>query len=194
MEKKQITLIIGSILGLFAFLSIAYLLTSKPSASFFPEVAKAAESDHIKWSPNNKIVLMEFSDFQCGGCASFAGALQALHADKEFLDTVESNITFVYRHFPLDDIHPNARAASQAAEAAALQKAFYPMHDMLFARQSEWSELSDPFPTFVEYATALELDIEKFTETYNSQAVKDSIAEDYQTGITALIVFRWHFV
>ena len=187
MEKKQITLILGSILGLFAFLTVAYLLTSKPEVSSFPAVATASESDHVKWAPESDIVLMEFSDFQCPGCAAFASAIQGLHADEQFVKEGESRITFVYRHFPLDDIHPNARVAAQAAEAAGLQDAFYPMHDMLFARQDEWSGEDDPMPFFIEYATALELDIDTFTEAYNSQVVKDSIAEDYQTGIAAQV-------
>lgn len=187
MEKKQITLILGSILGLFAFLAVAYMLTSKPEVSFFPEVAKASKSDHVKWAPKSDIVLMEFSDFQCPGCASFSAAIQALHTDEQFVKEVEPFITFVYRHFPLDDIHPNARVAAQAAEAAALQDAFYPMHDMLFARQDEWSEESDPMPVFLEYALALELDIERFTTDYQSQAVKDRIAKDYQSGIDAQV-------
>ena len=187
MGKKQITLILGSILGLFAFLTVAYLLTSKPEVSLFPAVATASESDHVTWAPKSNIVLMEFSDFQCPGCAAFARAIQTLHTDEQFVKEVESHITFVYRHFPLDDIHPNARVAAQAAEAAGLQDAFYPMHDMLFARQDEWSEQDDPMPFFIEYATALELDIDTFTEAYNSQVVKDSIAEDYQTGIAAQV-------
>jgi len=187
MEKKQIMLFLGSFLGIVAFLSLAYMLTSKPQATVFPELAKVSQSDHVKWSPNGSIILMEFSDFQCPGCGALAGAIQSLQTDEQFVKEVKPHITFIYRHFPLDSIHPNARAAAQAAEAAGVQDAFFPMHDMLFARQSEWSKQDDPLPLFLEYAQALELDTKQFTADYHSQKVADAIQKDYQSGIEAQV-------
>src|SRR5690606_8652134 len=95
---------------------------------------------------------------------------------------VTENVTFVYRHFPLDAAHPNAREAAYAAEAAGKQGKFFEMHDVLFEKQSEWSPLPDPKETFIGYAEALKLDIEKFTTDMDSKEVQDKVQNDFLSG------------
>lgn len=172
----------GSVVAMFILLYGAYYATSKPAQTFFENLTTVKSSDHVKWSSQKKIILYEFSDFQCPACGAYYGMVKSFEADpanKGILDQV----TFVYRNFPLDQAHPNARNAAHAAEAAARQNAFFPFHDVLFESQTEWSETGDPYPLFEKYATDMKLDIAQFKADYSSDAVKEKVQNDYLSGI-----------
>ena len=85
---------------------------------------------------------------------------------------------FVYRHFPLTQIHKNAQISAQAAEAAGIQDKFWQMHDKLFETQTQWQGLADPKETFAKYSEDLGMDKEKFVADLDSQVVKDIVAND----------------
>jgi protein-disulfide isomerase len=87
-------------------------------------------------SPNAKVVVAEFSDFQCPFCKRFVDTTLA-HIRAELGDQVG----LAFLNFPLTSIHPNAGNAALVAQCAAEQGKFWPMHDLLFARQSEWESL-----------------------------------------------------
>lgn len=183
METKKILLIIGSVIGLFIFLFVAYTLTSQPKQTYFENLTKISETDHTKWSKNNKIILTEYSDFQCPACATYFDLLNGLDETSPDNKEIFDNVTFMYRNFPLDQIHPNAREAAWAAEAAGMQNAFFPYHDILFSRQSEWAEMGDPSEIFVKYAEELKLDVEQFKKDAASDAVKEKVQNDYLSGM-----------
>jgi len=185
MQPKQLFIIIGSVLALFGFLLGTYMLTSTPKETFFESLKTIKKSDHSKWASGKKIV-MEYSDFQCPACGSYYSILKTFEEDPANADLMKE-FTFVYRNFPLDQIHPNAREAAYAAEAAALQNKFFPFHDVLFEKQGEWSELGDPSALFETYAKDLTLDIEKFKSDYSSDAVKEKVQNDYLSGIEASV-------
>jgi len=84
-----------------------------------------------------KVTIVEWSDFQCPACK------QAQYLVKEILGQYPDDVRLVYRHFPLVQIHKNALAAAELAEAAAAAGKFWQMHDLLFERQSEWAEDKD---------------------------------------------------
>jgi len=90
----------------------------------------------------------------------------------------------VYRHFPLTQLHANAQAAAQAAQAAALQGKFWQMHDLLFENQNKWSGQSNAGArgTFETYAAGLGLDMEKFKRDRDSSAVTAKIQTDLESG------------
>lgn len=88
--------------------------------------------DLLPSSSGEKIVLMEFSDFECPFCGRFARETSG-RIEREFVATGE--VAYVFRHFPLRSIHPHAMSASIAAECARTQGKFREMHDMLFAHQ-----------------------------------------------------------
>lgn len=180
-SKKQLFIIIGSVVAMFALLYGAYAFTSQPTQTFFEQLTTVKESDHTKWS-RGKTVFIKYSDFQCPACASYQSIIKDFEADPEN-KKITDQVTFVYRNFPLDQIHPNAREAAYAAEAAASQNAFYPFHDVLFEKQSEWSDVGDPYPLFEKYATDLNLDPEKFKSDYESDAVKEKVQNDYLSGV-----------
>jgi len=83
--------------------------------------------------------------------------------------------TFVYRHFPLIGIHPNAEFAARAAEAAGKQGKFWEMHDLLFEKQDEWAKAPDVESKFESYATLLNISIEQFKTDWVSKEVKDFV-------------------
>lgn len=122
-----------------------------------------------------KVTIVEFSDFQCPACGALYPTLHAI------LNDYQGKVTFVYRQYPLP-MHKNAMVAAEAAEAAGAQGKFKDMHDMLFEKQSEWSESSKPKEIFAQYAQALGLDVEKFRQAVDAQAFKDKIARDQQDG------------
>ena len=187
MNNKNLIVIL-SILGLFAFLFFAYKLTSTPQKSVYPEVNVVKSTDHVKWSKDKKNILVEYSDLQCPACKSFHEVIKAqLEATGPGKIDVTKSITFVYRHYPLLQIHANAQAAAYAAEAAGKQGKFYEYSDLLFTKQEEWSTSGDPKSLFLNYADALKLDKEKFTKDMNSDEVRNKVAADVSSGDNAQV-------
>jgi protein-disulfide isomerase len=144
-----------------------------------PIDGQVSEADHTQGPDNAQLTLIEYADFQCPTCAAYAPVLEQLVA--EYPDDLQ----LVYRYFPLKTIHPNATIASQAAEAAGLQGKFWEMHDILFNRQGEWSRLSSPRRTFIDYAEELGLDATRFESDMNSKGVKDRVDADFQSATAA---------
>ena len=137
------------------------------------------ESDWIKGNKEAKIVITEYSDFQCPACASYYGVVKQIH--KDFGD----RIAFFYRHFPLRQIHANAEIAALSAEAAGKQGKFWEMHDMIFENQKKWEGEKNAGEIFIKYGEDLGLNIEKFKQDLDSKEVKDKVEADYQSGIKA---------
>lgn len=140
------------------------------------------ESLHISPISNNditlgtkdaKVKLIEYADFQCPGCRNFHTISKKLEHD------YGNKILYVYRFFPLPQIHKNAMISAQAAYAAYLQNKFWEMNDALFDNQDAWATQDDPTQIFTGYAKDLGLDVDKF-----KQAMKDGktkkIIEDFQ--------------
>ena len=113
--------------------------------------------------------MVEYSDFQCPSCASYQPIIEAL------LNDFPNDLRFVYRHFPLVAIHKNALSAAMAAEAAGLQGKFWEMHDLLFEKQAEWSQKSDPKDFFVGYAKELGLDEKEFISDFESKSLDEKL-------------------
>ena len=135
-------------------------------------------ADHTTGSETNKILLVEYGDYQCPSCA---GAHPNI---KTILDEYGDDITFVFRNFPLTSMHPNARAAAAAAEAAGLQDKFWEMHDMLYEKQNDWSSLdaSERTIIFNSYATSLGLELDKFETDFAGEDVNKKISFDLALG------------
>lgn len=117
-------------------------------------------------SKTAKYVLVEYSDFQCPFCERFYSQTE-LQLRKDYVDT--GKIQFIYKHFPLDQLHPNARPAARAAECAKDQGKFWEYHDALFSTQ----QLDEA--GFKKYAADLKLDTAKFNACLAADANKDTI-------------------
>lgn len=116
-----------------------------------------------------KILLVEFSDFQCPYCAT------ATVNVRKFMAKHKDKVTLVYKHFPLTQAHPQALPAAKAAWAAHKQGKFWEYHDALFANQSK---LGEEF--YLQLAQQLKLDIKRFKADY--AAADNSIVADYSLG------------
>ena len=125
--------------------------------------------DNIKGKIDSKIVVMEYSDFECSACKTYYPIMRELTA--EFGDRV----AFVYRHFPLIGLHTNAEFAARAAEAARKQDKFWEMHDLLFEKQDEWAKVANVMPMFESYTKLLGISVEQFKTDFASKEVKDFV-------------------
>lgn len=182
MNKNTIIISTISVIVMLGFLFGAYMLTSQPEVSEYEELKVTSPTDHIKWSKEKKNILIEYADLQCPACKQYHDIiLTEIEKDKEVTDKV----TFVFRHFPLDNAHPNARDAAYAAEAAHKQGKFFEMSDLLFENQNTWSGESDPTELFVSYAKELKLNEDQFKKDMTSQEVKDIVQNDFLSGSKA---------
>ena len=184
MTKKQLVLGFVALLVIVAFLYGTYLLINKPQVTYYPEVNKVSSSDHIKWSPAKKIILVEYSDFQCPACKLFHDYIrQELETTKDpKIQEIVKKITFVFRSFPLTNIHPHSLKAAKAAEAAGRQNKFYQMADLLFANQDQWAQSDQPQGLFLAYAKELKLDADQFQKDLSSSSIQAKIQSDIRSG------------
>lgn len=135
-------------------------------------------ADHVFGNVDSKVTLIEYGDFQCPPCGSAHPVI------KNIIELYKDQIKFVFRNFPITGLHPNAMAASGAAEAAGIQGKYWEMHDKIYESQSSWSNLTGNGRTdfFTNYAKELGLDINKFNDDIASQSVTDKINYDYNVG------------
>lgn len=135
-------------------------------------------ADHTIGNTDAKVTIIEYGDFQCPGCGSAAPVL------KQVMDKYQDDVLFIFRNFPLSTMHPNARAAAAAAEAAGLQGKYWEMHEKLFSTQSEWGSLSGANRTdmFAVYARELGIDSDKLKEDLGSSDIGAKINYDTAVG------------
>ena len=139
--------------------------------------------DHVDGKKDAKVVLIEYGDYQCPGCG------KAYPIVKSVMEKYGENVAFVFRNFPLTNIHPNARAAAAAAEAAGLvggTEKYWQMHDQLYESQQEWQDASaaDRSELFAGYAQTIGLDKAKFETALSksSSRINGKISFDQALG------------
>lgn len=133
--------------------------------------------DFYRGNPDAKVVVIEFSDFQCPFCRKHTLETQPV-LDEKFVNN--GKIFWVFKNFPLT-IHPQAPAAAAAAECAAEQGKFWPMHDQLFNSTDQWS-VDDPTPIFTDLAKQLGLDVDAFTTCLTAGEAAKRVQEDLDAG------------
>lgn len=135
-------------------------------------------ADHVFGKPDSKVVLVEYGDFQCPGCGGMHPTV------KSVTEKYEEQMTFVFRNFPLTQIHPNALVAAAAAESAGLQGKYWEMHDTLFSNQDAWKSVSvkERIGVFEKYAQQLGLNVETFKNDIGSEKVTKKINYDLAIG------------
>lgn len=146
-----------------------------------PLESSVSEIDHVMGPETATLTLIEYADFQCPTCAAYAPLLSQLSS------AYPDDLRVVYRFFPLQTIHPNATLAAQAAEAAGRQGKFWEMHDLLFAKQTDWNREANAHDKFTAYAASLGLDVEQFKTDIDSKEVKNRVAADYRSGAAARV-------
>jgi Na+/H+ antiporter NhaA len=128
------------------------------------------ERDHIRGPLDAPVTMLEYGDFECPYCG------QAEPVVRELLRE-HGDVGYVWRHLPLNDVHPNAQRAAEAAEAAAEQGAFWEMHDLLLERQDALG-----YRDLVGYARELGVDVERFQEDLRTRRGAGHIAQDVDSA------------
>lgn len=137
-----------------------------------------AQPPNFLGSQNASVTIEEFADFQCGSCAAQYPVLQ------EIKSIYGGRIKFIYRHYPLTQIHQKAYDASVASEAAGLQGSnkFWEMQNLLFTNQATWVAASDHRKVFEDYAQRIGLDVERFKSDMYGMGAKSRVDADMQRG------------
>jgi protein-disulfide isomerase len=133
-------------------------------------VAVDPERDHSRGPVDAAVTVVEYGDFQCPYCGQAEPVMRELL--REFGD-----VRYVWRHLPLNDVHDNTQLAAEAAEAAAAQGQFWPMHDLLLSHQDALSPRD-----LIGYAEQLGLDLERFRREMDRSSGAARIAEDVDTA------------
>jgi Na+/H+ antiporter NhaA len=128
-----------------------------------------AERDHIRGPARATVTVVEYGDFQCPYCGQAEPAVRGILADLD--------VRYVWRHLPLTDVHPQAQLAAEAADTAAAQGAFWPMHDLLLANQDRLE-----FDDLVGYAGTLGLDTARFRDELSRHVHTTHIAQDVESA------------
>jgi protein-disulfide isomerase len=150
-------------------------LASSPSDQTAILTSAVSDSDWIKGNKDAKVVLVEYSDFQCPACAGYAPIVN------EIVGEFGDKIAFVYRHFPLP-YHQQADLAARTAESAGKQNKFWEMTDLLFTNQTAWADKNDAREKFISYAQSLGLDLNRFESDLDSAELKKEVENDYLSG------------
>ena len=127
--------------------------------------------DHIRGPVNAPVTLVEYGDYECPYC----GAAHVVV--NELLARSGDDLRFVFRNFPLTNIHPHAELAAEAAEAAGAQGKFWEMHDILYENQQRLE-----VPHLMAYAEELELDTDRFATELAQHVYAQRVIEDFVSG------------
>jgi protein-disulfide isomerase len=156
----------------------------QPAAGPTPASIAPVETPLVLGDPNAPVTIVEFSDYQCPFCAQYTSETWP-RLKAEFVDT--GRVRYVFKDFPLANIHPQASKAHEAARCAGEQGTYWVMHDHLFAGQAEWAGYLDHVSVFKRYAAELELDTTAFDACLDSarwtEAVNADLAEGAGLGV-----------
>ena len=128
-------------------------------------------TEHAAGAAHSRLVLVEYGDYECPSCAA------AEPVTRHLVDTFGGELTFVFRHYPLVDVHPHAELAAEAAEAAAAQGKFWAMHHLLFTHQKHLDMAS-----LTKYAEQLELDMRRFNAEMADHIYTQRVQEHRRAG------------
>jgi len=135
-----------------------------------------AQPANMLGSPTATVTVEEFADFQCPTCATVHSKMKEINA------LYSGRIKFVFRNYPLTQMHKNAYAAAVAAEAAGMQdqNKFWAMQDQLFNNQKAWSDSQEARKMFEEYAEKIGLDVARFQNDMLGLPAKARVDADLQ--------------
>lgn len=135
--------------------------------------AETTEAFRVKGDASAKVTIVEFSDFQCPACRVAEPVLKQLEG------LYGKDIKLLFKNLPLEHIHPHARAGAVAAECAGRQGKFWPFHDILYSRQQEWTDETEP-QKLDAYAKEVGLDMAQFQACRADPSVQTAINADVQ--------------
>jgi protein-disulfide isomerase len=130
------------------------------------------QRDHLLGPRTAPVTLVEYGDYECPYCQQVHFILQ------ELMERMPQEVRVAFRNFPLTQVHPHARRAAEAAEAAGAQGRFWDMHDILFERQDALED-----EDLVAYAQELALDLARFELELLQGVYIPRIREDFTSGV-----------
>lgn len=130
------------------------------------------DQDHSQGVASAAVTLVEYGDYECPYCGAAYPIIKAVQKK------LGSKLRFVFRNFPLNNMHPFAELAAEAAEAAGAQGKFWEMHDAIYENQDSLGE-----EMLEELAKKLKLDINRFNSDVNTKKYKDRIKKDFMGGV-----------
>lgn len=145
------------------------LIRNQIVTAMYLEVNK---NDHVQGPVNAPIELIEYADYQCPYCR------KAYHIVKDIQKKLGDKVQFVFRNFPLTELHPHALHAAIAAEIAASHGKFWEMHDLLFENQNA---LDDYY--LLEYAKKLGINAAEFETDFGKDRFYQKVKDDYDSGL-----------
>jgi NhaA family Na+:H+ antiporter len=131
-----------------------------------------SDQDHVRGPDQAAVTLVEYGDYQCPHCRQVQPIIHELR------DRFGHRLRYVYRHFPITTVHPQAQLAAEAAEAAAAQGKFWEMHNLLFEHQ----EALD-LPSLLRSAAELGLDTDRFEQELEEHVYADRVQSDFRSGV-----------
>jgi protein-disulfide isomerase len=131
-----------------------------------------SERDHLAGPNDAPVTLVEYGDYECPYCGMAYPIVKA--AQKRLGD----HLRFVFRNFPLKEIHPHAKHAAEAAESAGAQGKFWEMHDTLFEHQHALEDTD-----LVAYAKAIGVNAERLAEDLVNRTYAAGVREDFRSGV-----------
>ena len=137
-------------------------------------VADVSADDDPFWGPENaRVTVVEFADFQCPFCQRHVEETLA-----QLKDAYRNSVRYVFRDFPIDNLHPQAFMAAEASQCAFAQGEFWAFHDLLFENQDALAEAD-----LKQHAAALSLDTVAFEDCLESGAYRDEVQADFDDGV-----------
>jgi len=128
--------------------------------------------DHAQGPSSADFTLVEYGDYECPDCGRLFYIIRDLQA------SLGSRLQIVYRHYPLNGIHPHALEAAEAAEASGAQGRFWEMHDLLFQNQNALKRKD-----LLAYGGRLSLNLERFRVELKKRRYEDRVREDFRLGV-----------
>lgn len=133
-----------------------------------------SQTDHAQGNLEADLVIVEYGDYQCPYCGAAYPVL------KELMEEFGSQIKFVFRNFPLSEMHQYARPTAIAAEAAGRQGKFWEMHDAIYENQRDLNE-----NLLIKLAEQLKLNIPQFEKDLESTELAEKVDSDFESGIVS---------
>ena len=137
-----------------------------------PVLAADPATDHIIGPASAPVTVIEYGDFECPSCLQAHGALKVM------LPHFQGKVRFVFRHFPLREVHPHAELAAEAAEAAGAQGKFWPMYELLFANPHHLKEKH-----LLDYAAQVGLDMPRYQNEMKDHVYLQRVQEHLQGAL-----------
>jgi len=129
-------------------------------------------ADHIQGSAHAAIELVEYGDYECPHCG------RAYPVIKHVQQTMGDDLKFVFRNFPLSEMHPHALNAAVATEAAGAQGRFWEMHDIIFENQQHLGDAH-----LIRYAATVGLDVPQFEQDFEQPQFMQKVEADFERGV-----------